>query len=55
MGRASYAENREKRKLLKPGKIDTIPIINSIFVSEKIPKGNRLIIVLGLIKHLHIS
>lgn len=50
LGRASYAEDREKRKLLKPGKIETIPIINSMFVSKKIPKGSRLIIVLGINK-----
>ena len=50
LGRASYAENREKRKLLKPNKIETIPVTNSMFVSKKIPKGSRLIMLLGVNK-----
>ncbi|WP_261511018.1 CocE/NonD family hydrolase [Chryseobacterium paludis] len=50
LGRASYAEDREKRKLLNPGKVETIPVINSMFVSKKIPKGSRLIILLGINK-----
>ncbi|WP_449401450.1 CocE/NonD family hydrolase C-terminal non-catalytic domain-containing protein [Chryseobacterium wanjuense] len=50
LGRASYAEDREKRKLLKPNKIETIPVTNSMFVSKKIPKGSRLIMLLGVNK-----
>lgn len=51
LGRASYAENREKRRLLEPGKIETIPVVNSMFVSKKIPKGSKLGIILGVNKN----
>lgn len=51
LGRASYAENREQRHLLKPGKMETILITNSMFVGKKIPKGSRLIVVLGINKN----
>lgn len=50
LGRASYAKNREKRQLLKPGESEIIPITNSTFVSKKIPKGSKLIVVLGVNK-----
>lgn len=48
LGRASYAKNKEKRQLLVPGKISEIPINNTYFVSKKIEKGSKLIIVLGV-------
>lgn len=50
LGRASYAKNREKRQLLIPGKIETIPASNSMFVGKKILKGSRLIVLLGINK-----
>ncbi|GAB0156428.1 hypothetical protein CHRYSEOSP005_16930 [Chryseobacterium sp. Alg-005] len=50
LGRASYTKNREKRHLLKPGKIEAISINNSTFVGKKIPKGSRLIVLLGINK-----
>ncbi|MCS3530814.1 CocE/NonD family hydrolase [Chryseobacterium sp. JUb7] len=50
LGRASYEKNKEKRNLLKPGKNEIIPITNSTFVSKKIPKGSKLIVVLGINK-----
>lgn len=51
LGRASYAQNREKRHLLEPGRIEIIPITNSMFVSKKIPKGSRLVVILGINKN----
>jgi hypothetical protein len=36
--------------LLQPGKIETIPIDNSFFVSKKINPGSRLVIVLQIVK-----
>jgi uncharacterized protein len=48
--RASYAKDRSKRQLLRPGKIETIPINNSFFISKKINAGSRLVIVLSINK-----
>lgn len=50
LGRASYAKNKEKRQLLRPNEIEIIPISNSTFVSKKIPKGSKLMAVLGINK-----
>lgn len=51
VSRASLAKNNEKRSLLKPGKIETIPIIANDFVSKKIEKGSKLVMMLGIIKN----
>lgn len=50
LGRASYAKNKEKRQLLTPDRIEEIPIHNTYFVSKKIEKGSKLIVVLGVNK-----
>ncbi|UOU98764.1 CocE/NonD family hydrolase [Chryseobacterium daecheongense] len=50
LGRASYTKNREKRHLLKPGKVETVSIDNPTFVGKKIAKGSRLIVLLGINK-----
>jgi len=50
LGRASYTKNNEQRQLLKPNEIEIIPIDNSTFVSKKIPKGSKLIVILGINK-----
>lgn len=50
LGRASYAKNKEKRQLLHPNEIEIIPISNSTFVSKKIQKGSKLMVVLGINK-----
>jgi uncharacterized protein len=50
-GRASYAKNHSKRQLLQPGKKEHIPIGNTRFVSKKISKGSRLVILLNVNKH----
>ena len=51
LARASYAKNRSQRQLLQPGKIESIPVSNSFFVSRKVSAGNRLLIVLGINKN----
>jgi len=51
VGRASYAKDNSKRQLLKPNKKESIPIINTRFVSKKISKGSRLVILLNINKH----
>ncbi|AYN00927.1 CocE/NonD family hydrolase [Chryseobacterium sp. 3008163] len=48
--RASYSKDNTKRSLLKPNKIETIPIKNTFFTSRKIEKGSKLIILLGVRK-----
>lgn len=48
--RASYAKNNKQRNLLIPGKKETISIHNSEFVSKRIEKGSRLIIMTGVVK-----
>lgn len=49
-GRVSYAENPEKRKLLKIGKKTEIKVLNNEFVSKKIDKGSKLVLILGVVK-----
>ncbi|REC50232.1 CocE/NonD family hydrolase [Chryseobacterium pennipullorum] len=49
--RASYSKNNEVRQLLAPGKLEQIPINNSIFMSKKIEKGSRLLLVVGVNKN----
>nr|WP_294906133.1 CocE/NonD family hydrolase [uncultured Lacibacter sp.] len=51
LGRASYAKNNTKRQLLQPNKKESIPFSNTRFVSRKISKGSRLVIVLNINKH----
>ena len=50
LGRASYTKSNEQRQLLKPNEIEIIPIDNSTFVSKRIPKGSKLIVILGINK-----
>lgn len=51
VGRASYAKDNSKRQLLQPGKKETIPFTNTRFVSKKIGKGSRLVVLLNINKH----
>ncbi|MEJ5049373.1 CocE/NonD family hydrolase [Chryseobacterium culicis] len=48
--RASFAKDNSKRQLLKPGKKEEIPIKNSLFMSKKIEKGSKLVLVVGVNK-----
>lgn len=51
VGRASFAKANSKRQLLKPNKKENIPFDNTRFVSKKINKGSRLVILLNTNKH----
>ena len=51
IGRASYANNREKRMLLKPNQINSIYFENSKLISKKIQKGSRIVVVLNVNKN----
>ncbi len=51
LGRASYAKDRNKRQLLKPGKEESIPYSNSLFTSRKLSEGSRLIVLVGINKN----
>ncbi|MBN1968430.1 MAG: CocE/NonD family hydrolase [Candidatus Delongbacteria bacterium] len=51
VGRASYAKDNAKRQLLKPNKKESIPFEITRFVSKKISKGSRLVILLNINKH----
>ncbi|MCJ7466737.1 MAG: CocE/NonD family hydrolase, partial [Maribacter sp.] len=47
IGRASYAESREQRKLLTPNTATTIAFDNTRIVSKKISKNSRIVIVIN--------
>ncbi|KMQ65211.1 hydrolase [Chryseobacterium angstadtii] len=49
--RASYAKNNAVRQLLQPGKTEQIPITNSMFISKKIEKGSKLVLLVGVNKN----
>lgn len=51
LGRASYAKDMSKRRLLRPNKKESIPFDNTRMVSKQISKGSRLVIVLNVNKH----
>ncbi len=51
VGRASFAKDNSKRQLLKPNKKENIPFDNTRFVSKKINKDSRLVILLNINKH----
>lgn len=51
VGRASYAKDNSKRHLLHPNKKESIPFGNTRFVSKKISKGSRIVILLNINKH----
>ncbi len=50
MGRASYAFDGNKRQLLIPGKVHSIPFSNSYVTSKKLSKGSRIVFVLNINK-----
>lgn len=51
LGRASYSHDNTKRKLLKPNKKESIPFDKTRFISKKISKGSRLVVLLNINKH----
>ena len=48
--RASYARDMTTRRLLTPGKLQTIPLQRTEFVSRQLRKGSRLLVVLDVNK-----
>ncbi|WP_202986103.1 CocE/NonD family hydrolase [Pedobacter gandavensis] len=51
LGRASYAHDMTQRKLLVPGKEETIPFHRSRVFSKQLKKGSRLLLVLNIDKN----
>ena len=51
LGRASYAEDRGRRKLLEPGVKIAIPLNETAMTSREMVKGSRLVIILNVNKH----
>lgn len=51
LGRASYAEDMSHRKLLTPGKLESIPFTRSRLFSKQLSKGSRLLVVLNIDKN----
>lgn len=51
IGRASYATDITKRKLLTPDSIETIPFSNTHLVSKQLSKGSRLLVAININKN----
>ena len=51
LGRASYAQDVSVRRLLTPGKIETISFDRSRMVSRRLAKGSRLLLMLDVNKN----
>lgn len=51
IGRASYADDITKRKLLKPNEIETVRFSNTHLVSKKLSKGSRLLVYINVNKN----
>jgi hypothetical protein len=50
IGRASYARDMSVRKLLTPGKVESIPFDRTRMVSRRLSKGSRLLVTLNINK-----
>jgi len=51
LGRASYAKNWTTRRLLEPGRIETLPFSRTPLVSRQLSKGSRLVLLLTVNKN----
>lgn len=51
LGRASYASDLTKRKLLTPGKAATVPFTRTPLVARQLSKGSRLLLLLTVNKN----
>jgi putative CocE/NonD family hydrolase len=51
LGRASYAWDMSRRRLLTPGKIETIPFSRTGIISRQMSRGSRLLVVLSVNKN----
>jgi putative CocE/NonD family hydrolase len=45
--RASFANGRERRQLLQPGRVSTINLTNTFITSRQLEKGSRIIVLIG--------
>lgn len=50
LGRASYAEDRSRRRLLRPGRRQTLAFRSERLTSRKLQAGSRLVMVLAVVK-----
>jgi len=53
LGRASFANDMRVRRLLTPGRAESIPIKRSLLVSRQLQKGSRLLVVLDVNLNQH--
>ena len=51
VGRASYAKDMSVRKLLAPGKMESIPFDKTRMTSRRLSRGSRLLVTLNVNKH----
>ena len=51
LGRASYANDMSVRRLLTPGKLESIPFNKTRMVSRKLSKGSRLLVLINVNKN----
>jgi predicted acyl esterase len=51
LGRASYAWDMSRRRLLTPGKIETIPFSRTGIISRQLNRGSRLFVLLTVNKN----
>ena len=51
IGRASYAKDMSVRRLLTPGKVESIPFDKTRMVSRRLGKGSRLLVTLNVNKN----
>ncbi len=51
LGRASFSHDRRVRRLLEPGKIESVPIAGVPLVSRRLQKGSRLLVQLTVNKN----
>jgi putative CocE/NonD family hydrolase len=51
LGRASYAKDMSVRRLLTPGKVESIPFDKTRMVSRRLSKGSRLLVTLNVNKN----
>lgn len=51
LGRASYARDMSRRRLLTPGRIETIPFTRTGIISRQLSPGSRLLVLLTVNKN----
>jgi putative CocE/NonD family hydrolase len=51
LGRASYAKDPNKRQLLTPGKLESVPFSHTRMTGKKLEQGSRILVVLNVNKN----